>query len=145
MAEGDLDAAIDESHKALRDIANGDPGRYLRLYSDQADVTLGNPFGPFVTGKVAVGEAASRAAANYRNGELLGFERVATHVADGLACIAEVERFRTHVGGSETSSAVSLRVTSVYRQEEGRWRLVHRHADPITTARSAETVIAAAQ
>jgi hypothetical protein len=31
-------------------------------------------------------------------------------------------------------------VTSLYRHEADGWRLVHRHADPITTIRSADSV-----
>jgi ketosteroid isomerase-like protein len=41
--------------------------------------------------------------------------------------------------GDETTS--SVRVTSIFRKEDGVWRLVHRHADPITSPRPAESVI----
>jgi hypothetical protein len=36
---------------------------------------------------------------------------------------------------------VAVRVTSVFRFERGAWKLVHRHADPITTPRPAESVV----
>jgi hypothetical protein len=29
----------------------------------------------------------------------------------------------------------------IFRPEDGEWRVVHRHADPITTAQRAESVI----
>jgi hypothetical protein len=29
----------------------------------------------------------------------------------------------------------------VYRHEDGVWKVVHRHGDPITTSRSAESVL----
>jgi ketosteroid isomerase-like protein len=45
------------------------------------------------------------------------------------------------MGGRDELTPVSLRVTSVFRNEDGAWRLVHRHADPITTERSADSVI----
>jgi ketosteroid isomerase-like protein len=35
----------------------------------------------------------------------------------------------------------ALRVTMIFRPEEGTWRIVHRHADPITTPQAAESVI----
>jgi ketosteroid isomerase-like protein len=36
---------------------------------------------------------------------------------------------------------VSLRVTSILRAEDGTWKIVHRHADPISTPQPAESVI----
>jgi hypothetical protein len=54
---------------------------------------------------------------------------------------AEVACFRAKVGGGDTPASIRLRVTIVYRQVEGIWRLVHRHADPITSPQAAESVI----
>jgi ketosteroid isomerase-like protein len=45
------------------------------------------------------------------------------------------------MGGRNDHTPVALRVTSIFRRENGAWRLVHRHADPITSARSPESVI----
>jgi ketosteroid isomerase-like protein len=77
----------------------------------------------------------------YPDGELLGFDRIATYEGTDLACVVELERFRARVGNSSDLSPVSLRVTSVYRSEGGEWKLVHRHADPIATPRAAESVV----
>jgi ketosteroid isomerase-like protein len=52
-----------------------------------------------------------------------------------------MERYEAKVGGREDVTPVALRVTSIFRPEEGTWKVVHRHADPITTARPAESVI----
>ena len=82
-----------------------------------------------------------RAASNYREGEATGFERAAKYVTEDLAYIVEVERFKAKVGGSEETVSGALRVTSILRREDGGWKILHRHADPITTARPAETVI----
>jgi hypothetical protein len=38
-------------------------------------------------------------------------------------------------------SSVALRTTSVFRNEGGAWKLMHRRADPITSARSADSVM----
>jgi ketosteroid isomerase-like protein len=66
---------------------------------------------------------------------------VAKHVTPELAYTVEVERYQAKVGGREDITPVALRVTSVFRPEDGTWKVVHRHADPITTARPAESVI----
>ena len=82
-----------------------------------------------------------RAASNYRDGEIVSFENVAKYVTSELAYIVEVERYRAKVGGREDITPVTLRVTSILRPEEGTWKIVHRHADPITTPQPAESVI----
>ena len=83
------------------------------------------------------------AAAHYRDGEATRVERISEHVTDDLACFVEVEHYRAKVGGRSDASPVSVRVTSVFRPEQGGWKLVHRHADPITASRPAESVIQA--
>ena len=119
----------------------GNAEQWAELFSHEPDTTLGNPFGPFTVGFDDVMAAARAAAARYREGELLGFDRIATYETSDLACVVEVERFRARVGESSDVSPVSLRVTSLFRAEDDEWRLVHRHADPITTPRAAGSVV----
>ena len=137
----DLDEAIEASHRALDQIARGDPNGFFELFSRAEDATLANPFGPPVRGMTQIQEAGRRAASNYRDGRALDFEIYAKVVTNDLAYILEVERFEARVGASDRITPIALRTTSVFRPEDGRWKLVHRHADPITTLRPAESVI----
>jgi hypothetical protein len=82
-----------------------------------------------------------RAALNLRDGGMVAFEEVAKYVTSELAYTVWVERQKAKVGGRQDVTPFALRVTMVYRPEEGTWKVVHRHADPITTARPAESVI----
>jgi ketosteroid isomerase-like protein len=141
MSTANLEDAIEQSHAALGAILKGDPSLYQALYSSGDDITLGNPFGPYAGGQQQVKETLARAAAHYRDGEVIEVERIANYVANDLACIVEVERGRAKVGGSTEIVSIAVRVTSVFRLEQSRWKLVHRHADPITTPRSASSVI----
>lgn len=83
----------------------------------------------------------ARAAANYRDGGATGFERLTAYATPGLAYIVEIEHYETKVGGRDDNSRVALRVTTVLRPEDGGWKIVHRHADAITTTQPAESVI----
>lgn len=139
----DAEALIERTHRALADFFTGDPEPALQLFSRRDDVTLGNPFGPFVRGWDQVFETATRAAAHYRDGEVVGFERVAAYEADDLACFVEVERYRARIGDGTDMSPVVLRVSTVLRREDGEWRIVSRHADPISAARPPESVASA--
>jgi ketosteroid isomerase-like protein len=141
MSSDGLDRAIELSHVALSQIVNGNSEGYSRLLSQREDVTLGNPFGPFVRGRQRAVETAADAARRYRDGEIVGFDLIARYVTDDLACVVEVERFRAKVGGSADLVSIGLRVTSIFRPEGGTWKLVHRHADPITTPQPTESII----
>jgi uncharacterized protein (TIGR02246 family) len=137
----ELDDVIAKSHLALDAFAKGNPEPLKALYSHRDDVSLANPFGPARRGWEQVAETMERAATNYRDGEAVGFDRVAGNVTSDLAYIVEVERFMAKMGGEEEISPVALRVTSILRPEDGTWKIVHRHADPITAAQPAESVI----
>lgn len=137
----DLEDVIERYHGALDAFARGDHEPARRLYSERDDATLGNPFGPFVRGSEQVTEAMTRAAANYRDGHASGFDLVSKHVAGDIAYTVEVERLRSKIGGAQELASVALRVTTVFRKEDDGWRIVHRHADPITTARPAESIL----
>jgi ketosteroid isomerase-like protein len=132
---------LEEYHRAGREITNGNPEAYKPLYSRGDDVTLANPFGPPVRGWGEVSATLDRAAENYRDGEVVGFENVSTVVASDLAYTVEIESYRARVGGAEELTPVAVRVTTVFRREDGVWKVVHRHADPITGPRPAESVI----
>jgi ketosteroid isomerase-like protein len=81
------------------------------------------------------------AAANYRDGRATGFETIATYVTAELAYLVEIERFEAKVGGRNEMATGTPRVTSVLRPEQGAWKVVHRHADPIIIARPPDSVL----
>ncbi len=136
-----LGEVIEQYHQAGVEITNGDPSLYKKLYSEKDDITLANPFGPVAHGRAAVEKRLDSAAANYRDGEATGFEQLARHETSELACTVEVESYRAKVGGSEDLAPVSIRVTSIFRLEDGAWKVVHRHADPITTEQAPDSVL----
>jgi ketosteroid isomerase-like protein len=68
---------------------------------------------------------------------------IGIYASSDLAVAVEVERGKAKVGGAQVLAPVAVRVTSVFRLEGDVWKLVHRHADPITTPRPASSVISA--
>jgi ketosteroid isomerase-like protein len=111
------------------------------MLSQRDDVTLANPFGPVARGRSAVVERVDRAATNYSDGALLGFDEISRCETPELAYLIEIERFRAKVGGRKEPAELALRVTTIFRLEDGAWKVAHRHADPITTERAAESVL----
>jgi ketosteroid isomerase-like protein len=111
------------------------------LFSHRDDVTLANPLGPPARGGDEVAKTIEHAASTIRDGEITGFEIVSKHVTPELAYVLEIERQKAKMGGSGDVTPFALRVTMIFRPEGGAWRVVHRHADPMTSAQPAESVI----
>jgi ketosteroid isomerase-like protein len=66
---------------------------------------------------------------------------VAKYATPGLAYVVQIERVKAKVGAREDITPFALPTTMVFRPEEGTWKVVHRHADPITTPHPVESVI----
>jgi len=45
------------------------------------------------------------------------------------------------VTSQDKPTPMALRVTHVYRKEDGAWKLVHRHADPLINKMAPATVL----
>jgi ketosteroid isomerase-like protein len=140
-AAEDVDRLIERFNLAQGELVKGNAQSANELFSHREDVTLANPYGPPVRGWEEVAAVGEHAASQFRDGEIVGFETIEKYVTDDLACVVRVERARAKVGGSEDITPITLRVTMIFRPEEGEWKILHRHADPITTPRPAESVI----
>jgi len=140
-AVDDVDQLIEHFNLAQGEVVKGNAEPANKLFSPREDVTLANPLGPPAHGWDEVAVAGEHAASQLRDGEMVGFESIEKYVTDELAYIVRVERARAKVGGSEDITPITLRVTMIFRPEEGEWKIVHRHADPITTAQPAESLI----
>jgi ketosteroid isomerase-like protein len=137
----DLDGVLERFKQAGNEFVKGNPRPVQEMFSHEEDVSLANPFGPPVRGWDEVAEAQEHGASVFRDGEIYAFETVAKYATSDLACILWIERTNAKVGGTQEVTPCDLRVTMTLRPEDGTWKVVHRHADPITTPRAAESVI----
>jgi ketosteroid isomerase-like protein len=140
-AIADLDEVVEQCQLALGEFVTGNPQPMQKMFSHREDVTLANPLGPAARGWEQVATTMERAASHLRDGEIVGFENVVKCVTPELAYVVWVERAKAKVGAREDVTPIHLRVTMIFRPEDGTWKVVHRHADPITTARPAESLI----
>jgi ketosteroid isomerase-like protein len=137
----DLEEFLEQYHRTLEAVVTGDPSPQARLWSRRDDVTLANPLGPTARGWTEVSNALRRAVSQLSDGEVLGCERISAYAGDDLAYVHEIERFRVRAGGASEPAPSSLRVTTIFRREEDGWRILHRHADTVTTPRPIESVL----
>src|SRR5712692_6480821 len=141
MSTFDFDTVVEQYHLALGEFVKGNPEPVKMMFSHREDVTLANPFGPPVRGWEQVAATIEHAASQLRDGEKVGFDIVAKYVTPELAYIVELDQTKAKVGGREDIAPFALRVTMIFRPEDGTWKVVHRHADPITTVQAPESVL----
>jgi len=140
-AVDDVDELIEQYYRAQGKLFKGNPEPMKKLWSHRQDVSLANPWGPPVRGREQVARAREHTASQFRDGELTSIENVAKYVTAELAYVVEIERLEAKVGGREDITPIAVRVTLILRPEDGTWKVVHRHADPITTPQPAESVV----
>jgi ketosteroid isomerase-like protein len=144
-AVSDVEEVVKQYHLALGEFMKGNPEPAQKLFSHREDVTLANPRGGVAHGWEQVAKTMEHAAASRRDGDAIGFEIVAKYVTPELAYVVEVERLKAKIGGGEDITPYALRVTMILRPEDGTWKVVHRHADQLTTAQPATTYESAIQ
>jgi ketosteroid isomerase-like protein len=129
MSQQDFDEAVKQYNMAMSDFFKGNPEPINNLYSICDEISLAQLSGPFVLGRNQVTDTASRNAMKYREGAGTTFETLAKYVTPEFAYIVQVERTNAKIGGSNEVSSLALRVTSIFRREDGVWKLLHRHVD----------------
>jgi ketosteroid isomerase-like protein len=137
----ELDELIERFNLAQGEFLKGNSEPLNNLFSHKEDVTLNNPLSPPAHGWEQVAATMERAASQFRDGQIVAFETIEKHATAEFAYFVRVERATAKVGGSDDIVPITLRVTMVFRPEDGTWKIVHRHADPITAPQPAESVI----
>jgi ketosteroid isomerase-like protein len=137
----DLDGVLQRCQQALREFVKGNPEPMQAMFSHREDVTLANPISPPARGWEEVAHTMERAASNIREGKITSFEPVARRDTPEQAYVMWIEHNRGKIGEREEIVSFPLRVTMIFRPEEDTWKIVHRHADTVTTARPPESMI----
>lgn len=140
MAANDFDHALEQYHSAMIEIVTRNAEPLKGIYSHRGDVTVSGGFGGYFIGWEQVEKNAEFAASRFKGGHI-SVENVSKYSTRDLAYSADIERGQVRLTGREDMAPLVLRVTSIFRREDGVWKLVHRHAHPITSIREAESVI----
>jgi ketosteroid isomerase-like protein len=137
----DLDELRNRYHQSVAAFIRGDPEVQKPLWSRRDDVTLANPLGPPAKGFEGVCVVMDRAAKQISDGEDYTFDAISWVETADLAYEVAVEHNRSRLAGAGEKVPIDLRVTTVFRREDDGWKIVHRHADPITESRPVHSVV----
>lgn len=132
-ADSSFRAFLPTGEAATRSMLDGDSAAWKELLSTEPGGTLFTPFGGVVREASQLREQYDRAAARHAPGPArLEVEYLAIDVSGTLAYVVALERSLFRPAGSDSTRAGYTRVTMVFRQEDGSWKLRHRHMDHLT-------------
>ena len=143
-ASGDssLRSFLAQFEEGINRFINGDPTLWKQNASRRDDVTIMGAWGGYEKGWSEAGPRYDWAATRFReSGAKVKVEYLSSEVSGDLAYTVAIERSEVRLSDQDKPATMALRVTHVMRKENGVWKLVHRHADPITVKTAPATVL----
>jgi ketosteroid isomerase-like protein len=109
-------------------VTDGDAGPRMELWSRRDPVTLFGAKGMCEQGWPALSKTFPWAASRFSEVTDFRFDADVVEVVGDMAYTLGFERFSGSIAGRPVEP-VLVRVTHIYRREDGEWKVVHRHAD----------------
>lgn len=121
-----IEEAAQEFYAALKELLAGDAERMLDLWSRADDVTYMSPLGEILGGWESVRQSWQEQA-GMRFGGHVDPEELRYVSSPELGFVVGFERGTVEIDGAATP--VDIRATSMFRLEDGRWRMIGHHTD----------------
>jgi uncharacterized protein (TIGR02246 family) len=121
--------AVDRWFAVLNAMLNGDPEPFSALYSHKDDVTYMGAEGTYRVGFEAA-YADWRAQAEKSTGGAVEGVDIQLAVSGDMATAAHITKGSVKQPSGDVAQTF-LRETSVFRKEDGQWRMIGHHADVI--------------
>lgn len=108
----------------------GDARPLTAISARHDPATYFSPQGDHVQGAADVQSATEDGAAQFAPGGDTQFEILHMSATGELGYWVGIQHANVQLEGQDYGVAMHLRVTEIYRREDGSWKLIHRHADP---------------
>jgi ketosteroid isomerase-like protein len=124
----DFRATLSRQAEAEAAFHQGNPVPRMELWSRRDPVTLFGAAGMYQSGWDELSRIFPWISSRFSRVTDYRFEVLATDVVGDMAYAIGYERFTGSIAGRPVEQ-VTVRSTHIYRREEGRWKIVHRHGD----------------
>ncbi|MEZ4730016.1 MAG: nuclear transport factor 2 family protein [Caldilineaceae bacterium] len=141
-AEASFRAFLPTFEQGTNDFMNGDVTRWLANASQSDQASIMGGWGAYEQGWDEVGLRYQWAVQRFLpSAAKLEVEYLATKVSGDLAYTVAIERSTVKLVDQAQPAPMALRVTHVFQRENGQWKLLHRHADPMMAKTAPDTVL----
>jgi ketosteroid isomerase-like protein len=117
-------------HEAELALHNGDASPRLAIWSTEEPVTVLGAWRT-ATNYPEANELFNSLAETFSDCTSYSFELIAADVVGDLAYTVGYEHTRASINGEPR--AYTLRATQIYRREQGKWKVAHRHGDTLSS------------
>jgi ketosteroid isomerase-like protein len=137
-----LEAFFPQFEEGTSRFINGDPTLWKQNASHRDDVTIMGAWGAYEKGWNEVGPRYDWAGGRFKeSGAKVKVEYISSGASGDLAYTVAIERSEVRLVDQDQPTPMALRVTHLFRKEDGEWKLVHRHADPLMGKTAPATVL----
>ena len=125
----DFSAFLREREEASSAFVNGELEPLDKVSTHTSPATIFGPNGTCVQGADKVNAVNAEGAKMFKPGSENSFEIMHESADENLAYWVGVQRSVVKMHAQEQGVPMDLRVTEIFRRENGQWKLIHRHAD----------------
>lgn len=135
MPDTSFDRFMQQRRRVAAAFVNGDPAPLREIFAAEDPATFFGPGGGAELGAAHVLEI-NEAGSHRFHGGTTELEILHSGASGDLGYWTGFQRASVRLAGRNDPVPLRLRVTELFRRENGEWKLIHRHADPLAEVQS---------
>ena len=132
-----FDSFLKQRQEASDAFVNGDVNPLDKISVHDSPATIFGPRGDCVQGAKSVNEVNANGASQFKPGSKNTFDILHKGSDSSIAYLVYIQHVVAQMKDKSDGVPMDLRVTEIFRCENGRWKLFHRHADPLKSDNAA--------
>lgn len=130
----DFEQFMRRRKQAASAYVSGDASPLEAMVARTSEASFFGPYGGVTTGADDVAASYAKGAESFAPGSKSELEVLHAGGDSDIGYWTGVQHATVNLKGRDQPVPMALRITEVFRREDGHWKLVHRHADTLTEA-----------